>query len=207
MKRKTTLTPPPLTLLDKYHGHGPQTLYSTTVTVTGGEARHGRASGVARSDDGQLSLELRLPKALGGPGGGTNPEQLFAAGYAACFHGALSLLAARAAIPIPGAAVNVTVDFGRDPMDGLFLLSAHTRVHLPGVERVAAEELVRNTERFCPYAKMARQGIENVVALVESADAGKTRHTDDAGHMSDASNIGDIGDIHDTNRSRGKDQT
>lgn len=168
----TKLRPPPLTLLDKYYGHETQTLYSTTVTVTGGDASHGRASGIARSDDGQLAVDLRMPKALGGPGGGTNPEQLFAAGYAACFHGALSLLAARSGIPIPGAAVDVRVDFDRDPIDGLFKLTAYTRVRLPGVERAAAEELVRNTERFCPYTKMARRGIENVVALAPQDDAG-----------------------------------
>ncbi|WP_184054485.1 Ohr family peroxiredoxin [Paraburkholderia sp. MM5384-R2] len=162
----TTLRPPPLTLLDKYSGQDAQTLYSTTVTVTGGDVGHGRASGTARSDDGQLAVELRMPKALGGPGGGTNPEQLFAAGYAACFHGALSLLAARSGIPIPGASVDVTVDFGRDPIDGLFMLTAQTRVRLPGVERAVAGELVRNTERFCPYTKMARHGIQNIVALV-----------------------------------------
>lgn len=174
MKRKTTLRPPPLTLLDQYYGQETQTPYSTTVTVTGGDASHGRASGVARSDGGQLSVDLRLPKALRGPGGGTNPEQLFAAGYAACFQGALSLLAPRAAIPISGASVDATVDFGRDPMDGLFVLIAHTRVHLPGVERAVAEELVRNTERFCPYTKMERQGIVNVVALVLPDDASES---------------------------------
>src|SRR6185437_9245406 len=150
MTRNTTLRPPPLTLLDKYHGRDIQTLYSTTVTVTGGEANHGRASGIARSDDGELSVDLRLPQALGGAGGGTNPEQLFAAGYAACFHGALVLLAARAGIVAEGASVSVTVEFGRDPVDGLFVLTAHTRVQMPGIERAVAEELVRNTERFCP---------------------------------------------------------
>jgi len=170
MTRNTTLRPPPLTLLDKYHGRDIQTLYSTTVTVTGGEANHGRASGIARSDDGELSVDLRLPKALGGAGGGTNPEQLFAAGYAACFHGALSLLAARAAIPIVGASVGVTVDFGRDPMDGLYVLTARMRVHLPGVERIVAEELIRNTERFCPYTKMTKQGIASVVSLAGPDD-------------------------------------
>ncbi len=159
------LHPPPLTLLDKYFGQDFQTLYSTTVTVTGGEASHGRASGVVRSDDGQLDLDLRLPAPLGGPGGGTNPEQLFAAAYAACFHGALSLLAAKAEIAIVGAKVEATVDFGRDPVDGLFNLIAQVRIHLPGVEPGIAEELVRNTERFCPYAKMAREGIVSVVAL------------------------------------------
>src|SRR5690606_2605831 len=143
-----------------------QTLYSTTVTVSGGDASHGRASGEAHSDDGNLNLHLRLPKALGGPGGGTNPEQLFAAGYAACFHGALSLLAAREGILIAGSSVAVTIDFSRDPMDGLFVLKAYTRIRLPGVKRAIAEELVRNTERYCPYTKMARQGITNIVALV-----------------------------------------
>ncbi|BAN27406.1 Ohr family peroxiredoxin [Caballeronia insecticola] len=169
------LIPPPLTLLDKYQGHDMQPLYSTTVTVTGGYAGHGRASGVARSDDGNLDLNLRMPEALGGPGGGTNPEQLFAAGYAACFHGALSLLAARAGIETPDASVAVTVEFGRDPMDGLFVLTAHTRVQMPGVERTVAEELVRNTERYCPYTKMARKGIVNIVALATNHDVPDTR--------------------------------
>lgn len=159
------LQPSSLSLLDAYHGREARTLYSTCVTVTGGDAGHGRASGIARSDDGGLDLDLRLPAALGGPGGGTNPEQLFAAGYAACFHGALSLLAARAGIPIVGSSVQVTVDFSRDPVDGLFMLIAYTRILLPGVERTLAQELVRNTERFCPYTKMARQGITNTVAL------------------------------------------
>lgn len=164
------LQAPPLSLLDRYRGRDAHTLYSTTVIVTGGEAGHGRASGMARSDDGNLNVHLRLPKALGGPGGGTNPEQLFAAGYAACFHGALSLLAARAGIPIPGSSVEVRVDFSRDPMDGLFLLTAHTRIRLPGVERTIAEGLVRDTERYCPYTKMARKGIVNSVALAPASE-------------------------------------
>lgn len=168
-----TLQPPPLSLLNRYRGRDTQTLYSATVTVTGGDASHGRASGIARSDDGNLDVHLRLPQALGGPGGGTNPEQLFAAGYAACFHGALSLLAARDGIPIPGSSVEVKVDFSRDPMDGLFVLTAHTRIRLPGIEKSVAEELVRNTERFCPYTKMARQGITNIVALVPTDAAGE----------------------------------
>jgi len=169
-----TLKAPPISLLDKYRGRDTQTLYSTTVTVTGGDASHGRASGIARSDDGDLNIHLRLPKALGGPGGGTNPEQLFAAGYAACFHGALSLLAARDGIPIPHSSVEVQVDFSRDPMDGLYVLTAYTRIHLPGVERTIAEELVRNTERFCPYTKMARQGITNIVTLVSTGVSGES---------------------------------
>jgi osmotically inducible protein OsmC len=167
------LSPPPLTLLDKYFWPDFQALYSTTVTVNGGEAGHGRASGTVRSDDGQLDLDLRLPEQLGGPGGGTNPEQLFAAAYGACFHGALSLLAAKTEIAIVDAKVEVTIHFGRDPVDGLFNLVAQVRVHLPGVEPGIAEELVRNTERFCPYAKMAREGIVSVVALAQPNRAAK----------------------------------
>src|ERR1700761_5562029 len=73
--------PRQLTLLDKYYGEDVKTLYSTTVTVTGGDLSNGRASGIVRSDDGNLAVELCLPVALGGSSGGTNPEQLFAAAY------------------------------------------------------------------------------------------------------------------------------
>jgi len=161
------LQPPPLTLLDRYRGEGFTSLYTTTVTVSGGEAAHGRASGTARSDDGNLILDLRLPAALGGPGNGTNPEQLFAAGYAACFHGALSLLAQRAQVDMTQTTVAVVVSFGRDPADGGYALIAEIRVRMPGVERNLAEELVRNTERLCPYAKMARAGIHSIVGVID----------------------------------------
>ncbi|WP_233238205.1 Ohr family peroxiredoxin [Bordetella sp. LUAb4] len=161
----TPLQPPPLSLLDKYYGDEFHPLYTTTVTASGGEAVHGRASGVVRSADGELDLALRLPPELGGPGGGTNPEQLFAAGYAACFHGALMLLATRAGVTVPDATVSVTVSFGRDPVDGLYSLRADVEIRLPGVDAQTAGELVRSTERFCPYAKLTRQGMTSIVAL------------------------------------------
>ncbi|HKT28614.1 Ohr family peroxiredoxin [Dyella sp.] len=161
----TDLRPPHTSLLDKHIGMDFLPLYTATVRVSGGVARHARASGVARSDDGALQVQLRMPEPLGGPGGGTNPEQLFAAGYAACFHGALSLLATRANIAIPDAEVAASVTFGRDPVDGLFTLTAEIRIRLPGLERSTAEELVRHTERICPYAKMTRAGIDCVVLL------------------------------------------
>jgi Ohr subfamily peroxiredoxin len=161
------LQAPPLSLLDKYRGKDFHPLYTTTVTVSGGETGHGRASGVARSDDGNLLLELRLPAAFGGPGGGTNPEQLFAAGFAACFHGALNLLAKRTAMELTDNVVEVQVSFGRDPMDGGYALVIDLRVRMPGVERRVAEELVRHAERLCPYAKMARQGTVNIVTVVD----------------------------------------
>lgn len=164
------LQPPSPSLLDKYHGDDALALYTGRVRVSGGEAGHGRASGVVRSDDGALVAELRMPIELGGPGGGSNPEQLLAAGYAACFHGALRLLATRAGVDLAELAVDAAVTFARDPMDGLFLLSADIRVSLPGVDRALAAELIRNTERICPYAKMFRNGIDHVVALATESE-------------------------------------
>ncbi|WP_068677882.1 MULTISPECIES: Ohr family peroxiredoxin [unclassified Variovorax] len=159
------LKPPPVTLLDKYQGSEFRPLYSTKITAVGGEAEHARTSGRVRSDDGSLDVQLRLPPELGGEGGGTNPEQLFAAAFAACFHGALNLLALRGGIAIRNSSVEVSVAFGRDPVDGLFTLTADVRIHLPGVEKSVAEELVRSTERVCPYAKLARNGFNSIVAL------------------------------------------
>ncbi|TAM54752.1 MAG: Ohr family peroxiredoxin [Paraburkholderia sp.] len=161
------LQSPPLSLLDRYRGRDFQPLYTTTVTVSGGETGHGRASGVARSDDGNLVVELRLPTEMGGPGDGTNPEQLFAAGFASCFHGALNLLGKRAAVDISDMVVAVQVSFGRDPMDGGYALVIDLRVRMPGVDRSVAEEMVRTAERLCPYAKMARQGTVNIVTVVD----------------------------------------
>ncbi|WP_283248533.1 Ohr family peroxiredoxin [Luteibacter aegosomatis] len=155
----------PPSFLDRYDGTAFSPLYTATVTVTGGDSRHGRVSGEARSSDGALAVSLRLPSEMGGSGGGTNPEQLFAAGFAACFHGALSLLATREGVPIPDASVTASIHFGRDPEDGLFTLAAEVRIALPGIDRDVAKTLVRHTERICPYAKMARQGIECVVRL------------------------------------------
>jgi len=159
------LEPPPLTLLDRYRGQGFTALYTTTVTVSGGTAEHGRASGVVRSDDGNLMLDLRLPAAKSCSGLVPLPCPPSAAGFAACFHGALSLVAKRAHVDVAAMTVAVEVAFGRDPADGGYALIADVRIRLPGVERHVAEELVRNTERMCPYAKMAREGMRSVIAI------------------------------------------
>jgi Ohr subfamily peroxiredoxin len=153
-------------MLDKYVGVDFQPLYSTSVKVSGGAAAHGRASVHARSDDVSLDIELRLPDTAGDSGGGTTPEQLFAAALGACFYGVLTLLAAKANIQLADCAVDVSVAFGRDPVDGLYMLAAEVNIDMPGVPIAAAEELVRNAERVCPYAKMARHGIVCIVALV-----------------------------------------
>lgn len=159
------LRPPPTSLLDKYLGAEAEPLYTGRVRVAGGEAGHGRASGVVTSDDGALDLALRLPFELGGEGGGTNPEQLLAASYAACFHGALVLLAQRSGVELGETVVEAAVTFARDPVDGQYQLIADIGVSMPGLDRALAAQLVRNTERLCPYAKMCRQGIEHRVTL------------------------------------------
>jgi Ohr subfamily peroxiredoxin len=120
-----------------YNGAEFRPLYSTRVAVTGGSSSHGRASGHARSSDGTLSLELRMPDELGGDNPGPNPEQLFAAGYAACFHGALSLLARRHLLDPAAISVEATVAFGRDPADGGYQLRADLVVNWPGADAAA----------------------------------------------------------------------
>ncbi len=162
-----TLQAPPLSLLDRYRGRDFQPLYMTSVTVSGGETGHGRASGVVRSDEGNLAVDLRLHTELRGHGNGTNPEQMFAAGFAACFHGALNLLEQRAGMEPADTVVEVRVSFGRDPMDGGHALLVDIRVRMPGVDQDIAEERVRAAERLCPYAKMARPATVNIVTVVD----------------------------------------
>ncbi|MEV1082446.1 Ohr family peroxiredoxin [Streptomyces sp. NPDC050211] len=140
-------------------------IYSTTVTVSGGTAGHGRASGMARSDDGALDLSLRMPAELGGDGQGTNPEQLFAASFAACFHGALSLVARQEALDPASISIEATVAFGRDPGDGGYLLRVDLVVKWPGVAPEIATPLLEKADALCPYAKMASQGTPTTITL------------------------------------------
>lgn len=148
-----------------YNGTAFKPLYTTRVAVTGGASAHGRASGQARSDDGVLSLELRMPEELGADNPGPNPEQLFAAGYAACFHGALSLLARRHLLDPEPITVEATVAFGRDPADGGYELRADLVVSWPGVASETAAPLLAQATALCPYAKMTRQGIPATISL------------------------------------------
>jgi lipoyl-dependent peroxiredoxin len=156
-----------LALLAPYIGDAVLPLYTTTVAVSGGEARHARAGGRAVSDDGHLDLMLHLPRELGGKGGGTNAEQLFAAGFAACFHGAMSLVATSKKMRLPqNIDIAATVSFGRDPADGLFLITAELAVSLPCTDAADAAALVAEAEKVCPYAKMARGGMHCTINLV-----------------------------------------
>lgn len=127
-------------------------LHTTSVTVDGGALAHGRVTGRAHSADGTFHLDLRLPASLGGTGDGTNPEQLLAAGYAASFHGTLSVLARDSGLDPAGLAVTVTVALGRDPGGEGYLLTAGVAVSWPGVEQ--APRLVERAKTLCPYTKL-----------------------------------------------------
>ncbi|GII82174.1 peroxiredoxin [Sphaerisporangium siamense] len=150
------------------HDHGTATspsFYVARVAVSGGGSAHGRATGRARSADGVLDLELRVPAELGGDATGPDPEQLFAAAYAACFHGALSLLARRHRLDPGPITVEAAVALGRDPADGGYRLRADLVVTWPGVGHDAAAPLLAQAATLCPYAKMTRHGIPATITL------------------------------------------
>lgn len=130
-------------------------LYSTKVTATGG--RHGSI----RSDDGLLALELALPKSLGGKGGATNPEQLFAGGYAACFENALLRVAREAGRPFADGDVEVVAEIGlsRNEADA-FVLSAALAVSIAGIDQPTAEMLVHKAHAICPYSNAIRGNVD-----------------------------------------------
>ncbi|MGW3728966.1 Ohr family peroxiredoxin [Streptomyces sp. NPDC000851] len=157
-------SPDPSTDKD-FDGESFSPIYSTTVTVSGGTAAHGRATGRARSADGALDLDLRMPAELGGDGRGNNPEQLFAAGFAACYHGDLSLVARREALDPAAISVEATVALGRDPEDGGYLLHVDLVVRWPGITSEIAAPLLKKAESLCPYAKMAGQGTPTTIML------------------------------------------
>ncbi|SDG04508.1 peroxiredoxin, Ohr subfamily [Lentzea fradiae] len=129
-------------------------LYTGIATSTG----DGRAGGRARSDDGLLDLGLAIPKEMGGPGGATNPEQLFAAGWASCFHSAVKAVAAQRKTAIADSAVVAEVQVLPTP-EGGFSLSAALHVELSGVDQVTADELVEAAHAMCPYSNATRGNI------------------------------------------------
>ena len=134
------------------------TLYTAKAHVTGG-----RAEGHGRTEDGALEVDLRLPPEMGGPGGGTNPEELFAVGYAACFEGALGVVARRAKAETGDAAIDSEVSLSPDGKGG-FLLSVVLNVTLPSIEDAAtAVELVRGAHQVCPYSNATRGNIDVVL--------------------------------------------
>ncbi len=130
-------------------------LYTTQATSTGGR------SGSSKSADGVLAVTLTTPKELGGDGAtGTNPEQLFAAGYSACFLGALKFVAGKSGVKIPADAT-VTAKIGIGPRDDGqgFGIEAALTIAVPGVERVTVEKLVEQAHVVCPYSHATKGNI------------------------------------------------
>lgn len=130
-------------------------LYQTQAVATGGR------DGKAQTTDGGFAVNLAVPTEMGGKGGGNNPEQLFAAGYAACFLGAIRFVAGQSKTKIADdATVTSTVGIGpRDDGTG-FGLQVALQVKLPGIERKAAEDLVAKANVVCPYSHATRGNIE-----------------------------------------------
>lgn len=132
-------------------------LYTAKTHTTGG-----RDNGVSRSSDGRLDIKLSPP---GSAGGGTNPEQLFAAGWSACFEGAMGLAARKMKIALPADfAIDAEVDLNL--ADGGYFLGARLNVSLPGLERDLAEAVVDAAHQTCPYSKAIRGNVDVVINLV-----------------------------------------
>ena len=133
------------TILDKV-------VYTAHAHTTGGR------DGQSASDDGMLNVKLSPPKAMGGAGTGTNPEQLFAAGYSACFMGAMKHVAGMKKIAVPAdAAIDASVDIG--PIPAGFGIAAKLVVSLPGMDRAVAQDLIDTAHKVCPYSNATRGNI------------------------------------------------
>ena len=128
-------------------------LYTAEATVHGGRDGHGR------STDGVLDLDIRPPKELGGPGGATNPEQLFALGYGACFQSAMGVVGRRLGVDTSASTVNSRVTLGT-LAGGAYGLAVELEVQIPGVDHQKAEEVVAAAHEVCPYSNATRGNIE-----------------------------------------------
>jgi lipoyl-dependent peroxiredoxin len=139
-----------------------KTLYTAEALATGaGRDGHGRSS------DGRLDLDLAIPKEMGGSGNGTNPEQLFAVGYSACFHSALHHVARDAKIDVTDSSVGARVSIGQIDNGG-FGLAVELEVTLPNLDHDTAVELTEKAHQVCPYSNATRGNID--VTLVVSDD-------------------------------------
>ncbi|WP_338553626.1 organic hydroperoxide resistance protein [Paenibacillus sp. KS-LC4] len=136
-----------------------QNLYTATVTAVGGR------DGQLKSEDGILELAIRAPKELGGPGGATNPEQLFAGGYAACFESALNVVARMKKIKLEKTQVTAHVTLGKED-DGGYGLEAKLDISVAGVDAEVAKELVEAAHQVCPYSRATRGNIKVELNIV-----------------------------------------
>ncbi|MGI3780688.1 MAG: organic hydroperoxide resistance protein [Janthinobacterium lividum] len=140
----------------------PDTLYSATATAWGGREGH------VESTDKRVDLQLSVPKSLGGDdGAGTNPEQMFAAGYAACFHSALKAIGRSQKLDVSESAVTVTISMVGSLTEGIDL-AARIEAELPGLDREAAQSLLEAAHAGCPYSRATRGNIEASISLVDS---------------------------------------
>jgi lipoyl-dependent peroxiredoxin len=131
-----------------------KTLYTAVATAHGGREGH------VKSDDGFLDVDLRLPKSMGGPGGaGTNPEQLFAAGYAACFESALRLVARLQKKPLKDAHITAHVTLSATD-DGKYTLGVELHGQLEGLSKDEATTLLQAAHEVCPYSRATRGNID-----------------------------------------------
>jgi len=133
-------------------------LYTAHATATGG--RDGRA----KSSDGRIDVVLKPPKEMGGTGEGVNPEQLFAAGYSACFIGAIKFVAGQEKIAVP-ADTSIEGSVGIGPIPGGFGLQVALKVSIPGVDRAVAQSLIEKAHKVCPYSNATRGNIEVTLSL------------------------------------------
>jgi len=135
-------------------------LYTANATSTGGR------TGTTESSDGTIKLNLSTPRELGGAGGpGTNPEQLFAAGYSACFIGAMKAVAAKQKIALP-ADVSITADVAIGPIPTGFGIQVAMAISVPGMPRDASEALVKAAHQVCPYSNATRGNIDVALTIV-----------------------------------------
>lgn len=136
-----------------------EALYTAVATATG-DGRNGHAT----SEDGMLDLDLRIPKEMGGAGGATNPEQLFAVGYAACFHSALKVVAGRDQLDVTGTEVSASVSIG--VVGAGFGLAVELDVHAPALDQATAEQLVAAAHEVCPYSNATRGNIDVTLRVI-----------------------------------------
>lgn len=133
-------------------------VYTARAHTTGGR------EGSSRSDDGLLDVKLSPPKAMGGAGTATNPEQLFASGYSACFMGALKHVAGMKKVAVPAdAAIDAEVDIGPIPQG--FGIAVRMTIHLPGLDRAVAQDLIDTAHQVCPYSNATRGNIPVALTL------------------------------------------
>lgn len=133
-------------------------VYQAHAKSTGGR------DGSSRTSDGLLDLKLAVPKEMGGPGGGVNPEQLFAAGYSACFIGALKFVAGKKKITLPAdTSIDATVGIG--PIPAGFGIEVQLLVTIPGMDHAQATDLVNQAHLVCPYSNATRGNIEVTLSV------------------------------------------